>query len=73
MSEKATTRITIDLPQDLDQRLDELATLIGESKADAIRAALRVFEHLAYRSRDGYELLERKDGILTPVKVFSKV
>lgn len=67
---KATIRITIDLTAELEQRLEGLASVVGTSMEDTIRDALRVFEYLAERNRDGYELLERKDGVVTPANVF---
>lgn len=70
MSEQKTTRITIDLNERDAERIEALAHLVGASVEDTLRDALRILEYLAERNRDGYELLERKDGAVTPANVF---
>jgi metal-responsive CopG/Arc/MetJ family transcriptional regulator len=72
MSEKKGTRITINLTPDLDERLDKIAEAMGSSKVDVFRDALRLLEYLVERERDGYELLERKDDVLTPARIFER-
>lgn len=70
MGEKKTTRITIDLNEEDTERIKALAHLVGASVEDTLRDALRIFEYLAERNRDGYELLERKDAVVTTANVF---
>lgn len=70
MNAKKVVRITIDLTAELDDRLEKIAAAMGSSKPDAIRDALRLLEYLVDRERDGYELLERKDDVLTPARIF---
>jgi predicted transcriptional regulator len=65
-----TTRITIDLTPELNERLEKLANTMGASKSDTVRDALRVLEYLVERNEAGYELLERKEGVTTPAGVF---
>ena len=69
-AKKTTTRITIDLTAELDERLLNLSRAIGATKADTIRDALRILEYLVDRHEDGYELVERKDDVATPMKIF---
>lgn len=62
--------MTVDLTADLNERLEKIAEATGSSKADTVRDALRLLEYLVDRERDGYELLERKDGVLAPARIF---
>lgn len=48
-------RVTIDLTQQFNQRLEELEALVdGNSKADIIRQALQLYEYVAKRTVEGY-------------------
>ena len=57
------TRLTLDLTKTLDKRLEQLKNITGKSsKADVVREALRLYEYVVARTRDGTSLLLEKDG-----------
>lgn len=70
-NERKKVRITVDLTDDYNQRLERLTDLIGApSKADTIRDALKMLEYLAESYDDGYEFLRRKGDRLEVVPLF---
>lgn len=71
MTEKSKIRVTVDLTQELYDRLERLTELTGAgSKADTVRDALRVLEFLADRHQQGFEILQRKGDRTEVVPLF---
>lgn len=64
-------RVTLDLTAETNERLEQLTVHLGaSSKADAIRTAVRLLNHLAQQHDKGYEFLQRKDGLVEVVPLF---
>lgn len=67
----AKIRVTVDLNEKLNDRLEKLTKQIGNSsKADTIRDALRILEFLAERNQQGYELFQKKDNQVEIIPLF---
>jgi Arc/MetJ-type ribon-helix-helix transcriptional regulator len=71
-TERATTRVQLELPPQAMERLQRLKDKTeAASYAEVIRNALRVFEALANEHEQGAEfLVKRKDGSMTTYQVF---
>ena len=68
-------RITLDLTQPFYERLEELERLVqGGSKADVIRQALRLFEYLVKKTREGCQFkIVTKEGDEESLVIFATV
>lgn len=64
-------RVTLDLTEELDQRLETLTSYLNTgSKAATVLDALRVLEFLADRYREGSRFFEERDGEQQELKIF---
>lgn len=68
---KTKVRVTLDLSEDLYRRLEELMELTGsDTKTEAIKNALRLYEFYAKKHHEGYEVSLRKDGEQERIVIF---
>ena len=68
---KKPTKFTVLLSKDENRRLDWLVKQVaGNSKTAVFRMSLRLLEWLIQHLDDGYELILRKDGKDTKIKIF---
>ncbi len=64
-------RITIDLTEELNDRLEKLTrSLSVSSKGETVLDALRVLEFLVGRFEQGYRFSEEKDGESQALEIF---
>ena len=72
-AKKEKVRLQFDFSEEAVQRLDGLVTATeSATRAEVIRNALRVYDYLVRKDKDGYEieLVKEGDGKVKPALVF---
>ena len=72
-AKKEKVRLQFDFSEEAVQRLDGLVTATeSATRAEGIRNALRVYDYLVRKDKDGYEieLVKEGDGKVKPALVF---